>query len=148
MSPTARSLSYAKQNPDRVWPFAFVNAARAIRPLDPVTSPMLLKVVQVRAWQLVKHLEEGGFSTDVEVRSFLTYTEAKSLDELVENIWLYKDMLFAGYDEAELIKAKAVLKEELKKTRTFEEVEGSVRIGMKAWIATARKTGDELETPW
>lgn len=109
---------------------------------------MLLKVVQVRAWQLVKHLEEGGFSTDVEVRSFLTYTEAKSLDELVENIWLYKDMLFAGYDEAELIKAKAVLKEELKKTRTFEEVEGSVRIGMKAWIATARKTGDELETPW
>ena len=56
-------------------------------------------------------------------------------------------MFFAGYDDEELERAKLMLKEELRKLRTFEEGDDGVRIGMKAWIGVGWKKGDEMEVP-
>lgn len=58
-----------------------------------------------------------------------------------------KQMFFAGYDESELERAKAILKEELRKLRTYEELDGEVRIGMKAWVGIGHKKGDESYSP-
>ena len=92
-------------------------------------------------------LEDAGFGSNVEVRPCVTYTSAKSLDELVENMMLAKQMFFAGVSDEELDRAKLVFREELRKLRTFEEVDGGVRIGMKAWIGVGWKRGDEKEVP-
>jgi hypothetical protein len=69
------------------------------------------------------------------------------MDELVENMILAKQMFFAGYSDEELNRAKLIFKEELRTLRTFEVVDGEVRIGMKAWIGVGWLNRDEGEVP-
>lgn len=53
----------------------------------------------------------------------------------------------AGYRDEEFERAKPVFKEELRKLRAFEGVDGQVRIGMKAWIGVGWKRGGEGGVP-
>lgn len=132
---------------DRVWLNAFYNTARAIRPNDEPQKPMALKPEMMRASWLAAQLEQGGFGNNIEIRSCMTYTEARSLDDLVDNMLLAKQMFFGGFNEEEIGRVRPIFKEELSKARTFEEVDGRVRIGMKAWIGVGWKKGDETEIP-
>jgi hypothetical protein len=70
---------------------------------------------------------------------------AASLDELVENMMLARQMFFAKFTDAEIKKVKPIFKDKLRKLRTFEKFDGGVRIGMKAWVGIGRKFGDENE---
>jgi hypothetical protein len=133
---------------DRVWLSAFSETARTIRPHEEPSSMMKMEPELLKGSWLLKQLEDGGFGNNAEVRPFATSVSATSLDGLVENMMLAAPMLFGGYSEAELSQAKPILKEELTKLRTFEELEGgAVRIGMKAWIGVGWKKGDEKEVP-
>lgn len=95
---------------------------------------MAMSPERLRGSWLLSVLEESGFGNNVELRPCTTSVSADGLDELVENMMLAKQMFFAGYSDEELEKAKPIFKDELHKLRTFEEVDGGVRIGMKAWI--------------
>lgn len=99
----------------------------------------------LRASWLATQFEAGGFGANFDIRSCTTYTVARSLDELTDNMMLAKGMFFGGYSDEEMERVRPVLKEELGKARTFESTEGGVRIGMKAWIGTGWKKGDERE---
>ncbi|KAF2503040.1 S-adenosyl-L-methionine-dependent methyltransferase [Lophium mytilinum] len=128
---------------DRVWLTAFTNTARRIRPSATPQNAMALEPEFFTGSWLLRQFEEGGFGCNVEIKSVVTYTSAASLEELVENMFMAKGMFFAGFDEEELGRAKEVLKEEMKGLRTFEEIEGGVRVGMKAWVGIGWKRGDE-----
>ncbi|KUJ19165.1 S-adenosyl-L-methionine-dependent methyltransferase [Mollisia scopiformis] len=132
---------------DRVWLNAFYNTARAIRPNEEPQKLMALMPEMMKASWLAAQLEDGRFGNNIEVKPCVTYTEAGSLDELVNNMLLAKQMFFSGFSDGEMENVKGIFKEELKKLRTFEEVEGGVRIEMKAWIGIGWKKGDELEVP-
>ena len=132
---------------DRVWPTAFLNTARAVRPNEEPKNGVELSQDLLRGSWLLTQLEEAGFGNNVEVRPAVTYTSANSLDELTENMMLAQGMFFPGFDASELETAKLVLREELRKARTYEETDGEVRIRMKAWVGMAWKTGDEEEVP-
>jgi hypothetical protein len=108
---------------------------------------MALSPERLRGSWLLSLIEDGGFRNNVELRPCTTYTSAGNLDELVENILLAKQMFLAGYSDEELDRAKPIFKEELRKLRTFEEVDGGVRVGMKAWIGVGWRKGDEGEVP-
>jgi hypothetical protein len=94
---------------------------------------------------LLQQFEKGGFGNNVELRPVVTYSSASSLEELVGNMMLEQGMFFAGFGEGELERATLLLEEELSALRTFEKFDGGVRIGMKAWVATGWKKGDEGE---
>jgi hypothetical protein len=109
---------------------------------------MALPPEELRASWLAAQLEAGGFGNNIEIRPSVTYTVAASLDALVENMMLAKQMFFAGYNEEELVEAKSAFRKELQKLRTYEKIEaGGVRIGMKAWIGIGWKKGYESEVP-
>ncbi|MCJ1377327.1 hypothetical protein MMC17_000421 [Xylographa soralifera] len=127
---------------DRVWPTAFLNAARGVRPHEPPKNGMAQSPEVMRGSWLLKQLEDAGFGNNVELRPFLTHTTARSLDELVENMMLAKAVFFQGYSDEELGQAKVLFMAELRKLRTFEEGEGGVRIGMKALIGVGWKRDD------
>lgn len=95
----------------------------------------------------MRNLEDGGFGNNVEVRPYMSYMTAKTLDEMMENMMTGGHACFRGYSEEPLGKAKNLMKEALRKCRTFEEYEDGVRIGMKAWIGVGWKRGDEQEVP-
>lgn len=119
-----------------------------VRPGEEPKNALALPAEKLSASWLLRNFEEGGFGNNVAVRPAVTYTSASSYDELVENMMLAAPMFWGGYSEEEMVKAKTVFREELQKVRTFERLEdGSVRIGMKAWIATGWKKGDEGEEP-
>ncbi|KAF2817228.1 S-adenosyl-L-methionine-dependent methyltransferase [Mytilinidion resinicola] len=130
---------------DRVWPAAFTSTAHRIRPTAVPQNAMALEPEYLTGSWLLRQLEEGGFGKNVEIKSVPTYTSAATLDKLVENMFMAKGMFFTGFDEEELGKAKVVLKEEMKGLRTFEEVDGGVRVGMRAWVGVGWKRGDEGE---
>jgi hypothetical protein len=51
-----------------------------------------------------------------------------------------KEMYFKGYSEVEIAKVKGLLKEEVRKLKAFEELEGGgVKVGMVAWVGFAWK---------
>jgi hypothetical protein len=106
---------------------------------------MALPAEVMRGSWLAAQLEEGGFGTNVEVKQCITYTEAGSLNELADNMLLASGMFFPGYTDEELQRAKLLFRDELRKLRTFEEQDGLVRVGMKAWIGVGWKRGDEGE---
>ncbi|KAJ9663103.1 hypothetical protein H2201_005774 [Coniosporium apollinis] len=132
---------------DRVWPSAFCNTARAIRPHEDPQNSIAIKPEWMRGSWLMTQLENAGFGNDVEVRPCLTYTSAPTLDELVDNLLLIKEMFFKGYSDEELERARPVFREEVRELRTFEERDGEARIGMKAWIGMGWKRGNEGEVP-
>ena len=88
---------------------------------------------------LMKQLEDAGFTPRVEVRSVTGTVSATSLDELVSNMMLPKDMFWKGYSEEEIKKAEPVLKEQIKGLATYRETEGGVEIGTVAWIGIGWK---------
>jgi hypothetical protein len=108
---------------------------------------MALKIEEMSASWLASQFEAGGFNNNIEIRPCVTYTEARDLDELVENMMLAKGMFFSGYSIDELESVKILFKDELQKLRTYEKFEGGVRIGMKAWIGVGWKRGDEDKVP-
>lgn len=124
---------------DRVWPIAFLNTARQVRPHETPSEGVAMPPCIMNGSWLFGQLERAGFGVNVEVRPFITYTSAESMDSLVENFMLAKQMFFSGYSELELGRAASILKDELQKVRTFETLEGGVRIGMKAWIGMGWK---------
>ena len=132
---------------DRVWLNAFYATALTIRPHEALQTSMALSPERLRGSWLLSILEDGGFGNNVELRPCMTYVSADSPDELVENMMLAKQIFFAGYSEKELDRAKPVFKVELRKLRTFEEVDGRVRIGLKACIGVGWRKGDEGEVP-
>ncbi|KAF4617030.1 hypothetical protein G7Y89_g15119 [Cudoniella acicularis] len=128
------------------WADAFYKTARAVRPHEEPQTLMALGPEILRGSWLMRQMEEGGFENNVEVRPSATFTSASSLEELVDNMMLAKGMFFGGYTDEELVEAKGILGEELKRLRTFEvDGDGGVRIGMKAWIGIGWKKGDEGE---
>ncbi|KAG4411288.1 hypothetical protein IFR04_015576 [Cadophora malorum] len=131
---------------DRIWLTAFYNTALAIRPDEKPQTLMALDREVLRGSWLATNMENGGFGNNFEVKPFVTYTMAASLDELADNMMLAKQMFFSGFSEKEISSARSVLREELQKLRTFEIFDGGVRIGMKAWIGRGWKNGDETET--
>ena len=74
----------------------------------------------LRGSWLATNMENGGFGNNFEVKPFVNYTMAASLDELADNMMLAKQMFFSGFSEKEISSARSVLREELQKLRTFE----------------------------
>ncbi|TKA81838.1 hypothetical protein B0A49_01068 [Cryomyces minteri] len=105
---------------DRVWSTAFLDIARATRPHETPQNKMAIDLEYMRGSWLVAQLEEAWFGNDIELRPFSTSTNAASLDELVENIMLAKQMFFVDYSDEELERAKLLLRRELRRLRTFE----------------------------
>lgn len=130
---------------DRVFPLAFLDTARIIRPNEVPTDKTALAAEYLRGSWMMAALEDGGFGSNVEVRPCQTYMMAPSLDELLDNMMLGSSLFFPNYSDEELTQAKAVLREELQKLRTYEVSDEGVRIGIKAWIGIGWKTGDEGE---
>jgi len=65
--------------------------------------------------------------------------EASSLEELVSNMMLFKDMFLKGYTDEEIASMPAILGEEIRSLESYEEAVGHVQIKMKAWVGTAWK---------
>lgn len=87
----------------------------------------------------MKQLEDAGFGNRVTVKRVEGRMEARSLDELVENLMGAKDMFYKGYSEEEIARLPEMLKQEVKKLEAYEEREGSVGINMVAWAGFAWK---------
>lgn len=84
-------------------------------------------------------LEEAGFGNRVEVRSVKGKIEAKTLDEMAENMMFFKDMMFKGYTDEEVARLPGVLKEKLAGLEKFKQTENGVEIEMTAWIGVGWK---------
>ena len=132
---------------DRMWPAAFANVARTIRPHETPQNKMALSPEVMRGSWLATQLENGGFGNNIEIRSCTTHTTAPDLDNLVNNMMLAEGMFFPGYSEEEVERAKPLLRGELQQVRSFKRANGRVGIGMKAWLGIGWKQGDEQETP-
>jgi hypothetical protein len=87
----------------------------------------------------MKQLEDAGFGNRVAVNRVEGRMEARSLEELVENLMGVKDMFFKGYRDEEVAKLPGVLQEEVKKLKAYDVREGSVGIKMVAWVGFAWK---------
>ncbi|RDW88604.1 hypothetical protein BP6252_00636 [Coleophoma cylindrospora] len=117
---------------------AFLATSKTIRPdAEPFTWSQ--HPSWETGWYLVQKLEEAGFGNKVMLKSVTTAAEAPTLDELVDNMLLFKDMFFKGYSEEEQQRLPGVLKEELAKLEAFEETEEKAQVGMIAWVAYAWK---------
>ena len=113
-------------------------AARAIRPEE---RPFTWDVPGDwdRGFGLMKQLEDAGFANKVEVKSVPSKIEAGSLDELVGNLLLFRDMYYKGYSEEEIARLPAILSKEIRKLPDFEERPGFAGVNMVAWVGTAWK---------
>lgn len=123
---------------ERSWPPALENVARIIRPHE---EPYSWNIPDEwnRGSYLMGILEDAGFGHNVEVRSVPSLIEAKTLDEMVENMMPFKDMFYKGYSEEELARVPDLLKDELKKLTAFKEEENRVKVDMVAWVGFAWK---------
>jgi hypothetical protein len=83
-------------------------------------------------------LSSAGFGK-VEVKSVVGRMEAGSLDELVGNMMLGKDMFFKGYSDEELEMLPGILKTEVRGLEAFDEGAWGVGIKMVAWVGMAWK---------
>ena len=83
--------------------------------------------------------ESTDFKHNVSVKPVPGRMEAGSLDEMVANLMLGKDMFFKDYSEEELRKVTEILGEEVEKLEAFERTETDVGVGMVAWAAVAMK---------
>ncbi|KAL3423371.1 methyltransferase type 11 [Phlyctema vagabunda] len=95
------------------------------------------------AWEtdyfLMNALAQAGFGEKVSVREIQSAAEAPSLDELVDNMLLFKDMFFKDYNEEEKSMLPSILKDELRKLDKFSEKEGRAAVEMTAWMGMAWK---------
>lgn len=123
---------------ERNWDAALEAVARKIRPHDEAYS-WNIHADWTKGWFLMRLFEEAGFGYNVEVRNEPTYVEARDLDEMVENMMLFKDMFFKEYSEEEVAKIPALLKDELPKLKAFKQNEEGVKVEMMAWVGFASK---------
>jgi hypothetical protein len=103
---------------------AFYNAARAVRPNETPNSFIALKPEIPHASWIIEQLEERGSGNNVEIKTCVTYTMATSLDEMTENMMLAREMFFSRFTKEGTEIVEPILKEESRKVRTFESVEG------------------------
>lgn len=83
--------------------------------------------------------ENAGFKNHVSVKPVPDRMEAGSVEEMVENLMLGKDMFCKGYSEQEVEGLRSVLGGEIEKLEAFERTEWDVGIAMEAWVAVAWK---------
>jgi hypothetical protein len=113
-------------------------AARTVRPHEKPFSWEIPEEWSKGSW-LMQRLEEAGFGNRVSVKSHVGRMEVGSLEELVGNMMLFKDMFFKGYSEEELAKLEKALLVEVPKLKAFETWENGVGIQMVAWVGFAWK---------
>jgi hypothetical protein len=87
----------------------------------------------------MRQLEDAGFGHAVQVKSVDTKIQAGSLEELVDNMLLFKDMFYKGYTDEEVARLPGILKVEIRELPDFVEGEGFAAINMVAWIGMAWK---------
>jgi hypothetical protein len=88
---------------------------------------------------LFSTLESSGFGNNVSVQGVQSYTSAKTLDELVDNMMIAAPMFVKGITEEEERAMRPILRKEFEKLGAFEVVEEGVRIGMTAWVGVGWK---------
>lgn len=84
-------------------------------------------------------LDEGGFDARVEVKLVEGGMQAGSLDGLVDNLMLFKDMFYKSYDEEEVKRLPEVIKQEITASAGYHETENGVKVEMIAWVGIAVK---------
>ena len=84
-------------------------------------------------------LDEGGFDAKVDIKLVEGVMQTASLDELVENLMLFKDMFFKDYNEEEVKRLPEVIRKEISSSPGYYEHENGVGIKMIAWIGIAVK---------
>lgn len=89
----------------------------------------------------MKMLDEGGFDANVDIKLVEGGMQAGSLDELVENLMLFKDMFFKDYNEEEVKRMPEVIRKEVSSSAAYHENEAGVGVKMIAWIGIAVKKG-------
>ena len=88
---------------------------------------------------LMRQLEDAGFGHAVQVRSVDSRIQAGSLEELVDNMLLFKDMFYKGYTDEEVARLPEILEEEVRKLPNFVEEAGFAAVNMVAWVGMAWK---------
>jgi hypothetical protein len=88
---------------------------------------------------LMRLLENAGFRHNVRVVPVQTCTEARSLDELTDNMMIAAPMYLKDMTDMEKAKLRPLLKIELAKLDAFVEDDRGARIGMLAWVGIAWK---------
>jgi hypothetical protein len=113
-------------------------AARIVRPEEKPFS-WDLPDERSKGWWLMQRLEEAGFGNKVSVKSHVGRMEAGSVEELVGNIMLFKDMFYKDYSEEEIVKLETAMIDEVPKLETFHRWDNGVGIRMVAWVGFAWK---------
>lgn len=127
---------------NRVKDRAFIPVLKAIYPLvKPTDEPPKLDLP--RGWEsgswLMGLLEDAGFGDRVEVKCIDSWNEAKTVDEMAENMCLTRGFILPGYSDEEVEKVKELLPAELKKSKAFVMGDDGVKLRMRAWTAFAWK---------
>ena len=140
--PASRDSVCGKEEADdrteRNFTEAFENTARIIRPDEKPFSWDIPLDWERGSW-LMRRLEDAGFAYKVSVKSVEGKMEAGSLDELVENMLLFKDMFYKGYSNEEVKELHAILRNQVQKLKDFRETKDGVEIAMIAWVGMAWK---------
>jgi hypothetical protein len=113
-------------------------AARTVRPHETLN---IMKIPEDwnKGWWLMQRLEQAGFGGKVAVKSVEGRREAESLEVLVGNLMVSKDMFFPGWSEEELERLEKVLLDEVEKSDAYMTWEGGVGLKMTAWVGYAWK---------
>jgi ubiquinone/menaquinone biosynthesis C-methylase UbiE len=124
---------------DRVWPDAFLRVQKMVRPDVEPRHAMEIPLQCFRGSWIAAVMEDAGFGDQVAVIPVQTWVEAMSMEEMIENFFLAKMMMLPGFNDEEILHAKGLMGDEIKRLDTYQEVDGVVRIMMKAWIAIGWK---------
>lgn len=84
-------------------------------------------------------LDEGGFDANVEIKLVEGGMQAGSLEELTENLMLFKDMFYKDYNEDEVKRLPDVMKKEISQLPAYHETADGVKVDMIAWVGIAVK---------
>ena len=106
-------------------------AAKAVRPHEKPVSWDTPDDWNKGSW-LIQRLEEAGFGNKVSAKSLVGKMEVETLEELVGNMMLFKDIFYKDYSNEELVNLKNMLIEVLK-LKAFLKWDGGVGIQMIAW---------------
>lgn len=85
-------------------------------------------------------LDEGGFDAQVEVKLVKGGMQAETLDQLVENMMLFKDMFFKSYSDEEVKRLPEVIRKEISASPGYDENDDGVKVEMIAWVGIAVKS--------
>ncbi|KAG9237740.1 S-adenosyl-L-methionine-dependent methyltransferase [Amylocarpus encephaloides] len=89
---------------------------------------------------LMGMMEDAGFKREgMSVKCVKGAISARSLEELVENNMLFKDIAYKGYSEEELGQVRVILAEELQKLEVYKKTDDGVEVEQWAWIGVGFK---------